>query len=188
MRAKPLLLKILFISLILNSKFSFASISSINGLDLRSGQITSISLSEPSKANVIIFVSARCPCSASHEKSMTELYKKYSPLGFQFIGIHSNSDEPIHETEQHFKKSNLPFPIIQDDGAKIANELKALKTPHVFILSPKSEVLFQGGIDDSHLAENAKQFYLIEALEALTTGKPLLKKEVRTLGCVIKRP
>jgi len=145
-------------------------------------------LKDSPKATVLVFISSRCPCSAGHEIVLTKIAEKYSSLGFRFIGVHANANESVSEARARFEDVKLGFPIVQDDGAKIANLFGALKTPHVFIVSPSGEVLFSGGVDDSRTGLNPKHRYLEDALAALAEGKIPKEKEVRTLGCVIERP
>jgi len=166
----------------------------ISGIDVVSGKKAQIQIqggpsatTKDFKASVIFFVSARCPCSASHEQAIRELSQEFSYPGFQFIGVHSNIDESLEETKAHFEKSAIPFPIVQDEGAKIANDWGALKTPHVFVVNPKGDILYQGGVDDSHIRKNAKKYFLRDALLAIQEGKKPEISLTRTLGCVIAR-
>lgn len=154
-------------------------------LSLGSNQLTSVNLK--SQKTVVAFLSSRCPCSESHEKKLADLAQKYSKQGFQFIGIHSNQNESIAEAQQHFKKSPIQFSVLHDDKARLANIFRALKTPHVFVLSEKQEVLYAGGVDDSRDVNNAKQEYLANALQAIVEHKPIANREVKTLGCAIVR-
>jgi beta-N-acetylhexosaminidase len=138
-----------------------------------------------SAATVVIFISARCPCSISHENGLKSLAAEFKSI--RFIGVHSNSDEPAGEAASHFSALKLPFPVIQDDGAKLADAFGALKTPHAFVLAKDGTVLYQGGVDDSHDAPEAKVHYLENALKAIQTGKNPEPTRTRSLGCVIKR-
>ena len=139
------------------------------------------------KATVVVFLSAQCPCSASHEPVLKALAEKYEGRGFRFLGVHSNLDEDAARSEKHFTEASLPFPVLQDPDARWANTLGALKTPHVFLISAKGEILFQGGVDDSHIAQVSKKHFLAEALEAVEQGKLPPVKQARALGCVIAR-
>lgn len=159
----------------------------IAGLDVVSNQKKILLLNTAAKANILVFVSARCPCSASHEIALREISKEFSSQGFQFVGIHSNTDEPIEIAKSHFEKAALPFPVLQDASAKIANDWGALKTPHVFVVNPKGEILYQGGVDDSHDHKDAKKPYLREALLDIQVGKAPRVALTRSLGCAIKR-
>ena len=165
-----------------------ATTAEISGMDLAKGTPLQIDLKKPKLATVVAFLSTRCPCSASHQPVLNEIQKEFEPAGFQFVGIHSNANEDLEEARQFFKKAGLTFPVIQDTRSQIADKYQAFKTPHVYIISPTQEILFQGGVDNSKLAEKATRFYLKDALLAIKAGKKPAEKEVRVLGCEIKRP
>lgn len=137
------------------------------------------------KTSILVFISAVCPCSGSHEELLKDLAVKYPQ--FQFFGIHSNSDEAIPMSEEHFKKAQLGFPVLQDAKSTWANKLGALKTPHAFVISASGEILYAGGVTDSHVGPQAKKFYLKEVLQDLSENKPARYKEGRALGCYIQR-
>ncbi len=137
------------------------------------------------KGTVIVFLSAKCPCSASHEKILKDLSRNSKE--FLFIGVHSNKDEPLTLTEAHFREAELPFQVIQDENANLANQLGAVKTPHAFVYNNKGELTYQGGITDSHVGPNAKKQFLKDVLEDMNAGIAPRHKEGRTLGCYIQR-
>lgn len=134
---------------------------------------------------IIVFVSAKCPCSASHEVLLKELASEFKE--FNFVGIHSNSDEDTETTKAHFSEAALPFPVLQDRKNSLGNQLGALKTPHAFVLGKDGRILYQGGVTDSHVGSTAKKHFLKEVLEDLRASKPLRHKEGRALGCYIQR-
>jgi len=138
------------------------------------------------KASVVVFLSAKCPCSASHEPVLKDLASKYSKDGFEFIAVHSNQNETTEQTKEHFKAGSLGFPMVEDRGAKIANELKALKTPHAYIMQ-NGKIVYEGGVDDSADAAEATKHYLSNALQELKENKPVTVAKTRSLGCQIKR-
>lgn len=159
----------------------------ISGVDVRQGKEVSISWKDSTLATVVVFVSAKCPCSASHELALKQLSEEFSPQGVQFIGIHSNADESAEMTRAHFTGSAIPFPILQDQASEWANRFGALKTPHSYVVSPAGEILFQGGVDDSHNAAQAKTPHLKNAILAVKDGKKPNPNRVRALGCSIRR-
>jgi hypothetical protein len=138
------------------------------------------------KATVVVFLSAKCPCSASHEQVIKNLSEKYSNDGFEFVAVHSNQNESGEIAKTHFKDIGFKFPILKDQGAKIANGLKALKTPHAFIIQ-NDQIVYEGGVDDSNDAAEAKVPYLANALAELKENKPITLAKTRALGCQIKR-
>ena len=160
----------------------------VSGVNAITHTATELKLAEAKRGTVVVFLSAKCPCSASHEQSLRKLATDYAAAGFRFVGVNSNADESEVLAKEHFARSALPFPVLRDTGAKLADAFGAYKTPHAFVVSAQGAVLFQGGVDDSHDAALAQKPYLREALEAISHDREPPRKEVRSLGCVIKRP
>ncbi|NBX68854.1 MAG: thioredoxin family protein [Proteobacteria bacterium] len=173
-----------FIALFSFSAFS-CSTKSLNGIDLRTGKHFESEKNSAQRGRVVVFLSAKCPCSRSHESSLKELANEFSD--FSFIGVHSNKDEDEGLSSIYFRERGLNFPIIQDKESRIANDFGAMKTPHAFIVGPSGECWFNGGVDDTKDASKAKQFYLKQALLDLRSGKEPEQKTTRTLGCTIMR-
>lgn len=157
----------------------------LEGLSAETQAPLKIAFDPAKKALVLVFLSVKCPCSRSHVAEVRRLAKDYPQ--FQFVAVHSNTDENREVTQEYFKVQDLGIPVVQDEGAKIANEWKALKTPHVFIVSAQGEVLYKGGVSDSAKFEKASKFYLREALADLAHDKPVRTGETRVLGCAIER-
>ena len=165
------------------SAFALASHSTLSAHDALSGKELSVNLRD--RVTAVVFMSARCPCSASHELVLKDLVKEFPEIAF--VGIHSNTNETDEESKKHFAESQFPFTVLRDNHALIAQEFGALKTPHVFIVNKDGDVIYSGGITDSHTAKSAKKNYLKDALLSVRAGKNPDPKEVRTLGCVIER-
>lgn len=156
------------------------------GLDLRNGVETSIVRDDAStKGLVLVFLSAKCPCSASHMEELKELAKRYSD--FRFVGIHANADESLESAKAFFAAQGFSFPILRDEKTLIADEFKAVKTPHAFVLAPDGKKLFQGGISNSATFARADRKFLREALEDIQFGHPVRTPLARALGCAIQR-
>ncbi|MCB0348617.1 MAG: redoxin domain-containing protein [Bdellovibrionales bacterium] len=134
---------------------------------------------------VVYFFNTDCPCSGAHFKYLNSLKEQYP--GWSFIGFHSNKSVDIKKAQAYFDASNIKFPIIEDEDLQIANVLKAVKTPHVFVIDNRGEVLFQGGATNAKDPERASKHYLKEVLTALEKHQPLPYKVAKTLGCYIER-
>lgn len=157
--------------------------ASVGGLDLMSGK--SVDVKSGKKGEVVVFMSAKCPCSNSHVAILKKLAKDYPD--FTFVAVHSNVDEDRALTQEYFKKIDLPFAVIQDDGARIADVYKAFKTPHAFVVDASGKTLYQGGVTNSHNGESADRNFLREALADVDAGRAVKTAEGRTLGCAISR-
>jgi peroxiredoxin len=137
------------------------------------------------KNTVVVFLSARCPCSRSHEVWLSKLAKDFK--SFKFLGIHSNADESLTLAQEHFRKAKLSFDILEDKGAQLADQFKAFKTPHAYVYNEDGNLVYQGGVSDSHEVERSKRKFLLEVLEDLKNKKAVRISKGRTLGCVISR-
>ena len=66
----------------------------------------------------------------------------------------------------------------------------AKTTPHIFIISPKGELVYNGAIDNrptTDLADvNGAKNYVSIALEEATSGKPVSIPTSRPYGCSVK--
>ncbi len=138
------------------------------------------------KGLVVVFLSAVCPCSNSHLVELKSLTNDFPD--FDFVGVHSNTDEGKEPTSTYFKNANLPFPVVRDVKSKLADQFKALKTPHVFVVLSDGKTAYQGGVSSSrHFNDKTDRKYLREALSDLASGHKVKTPEGRTLGCVISR-
>ncbi|HWU43975.1 MAG TPA: redoxin family protein [Bdellovibrio sp.] len=153
-------------------------------MNVLSGETVKLDLTGK-KGSVVVFLSAKCPCSGSHEVVLNDLAKEYPD--FIFVGVHSNADEDKTITKNHFAEAKLSFPVLQDSRSAWANQLGALKTPHAFVFNPKGELLYQGGVTDSHVGPAAKKTFLKDVLSDIQSGKAPRMKEGRALGCFIQR-
>ena len=180
-----ILVTFILLTITSHAAFGVDFLLEIKGRNVLTNNDFSATFTDAKKATVIVFLSAKCPCSASHEPLLKEIAQKYKD--YKFIGIHSNFDEDDEITLAHFKQSNLPFEVIQDQKSALANRFGALKTPHAFVFDHNGALLYQGGLTDSHIASRAKKIYLKEVLDDIGAGVKLRYNEGRTLGCYIQR-
>lgn len=184
---KNLMSKILvsiFLSLIALNASSAEKFTALTGKNVLTEEAQEVPFAS-SPVTVAIFMSAKCPCSASHEGLLKELSQQFK--NFNFVAIHSNADEDAETTKAHFQQSQLSFPVIADARSHWADKLGALKTPHVYVFNSSGEIVYQGGVTDSHVGPSAKKHFLKEVLEDLQAGKTPRHKEGRALGCYIQR-
>lgn len=156
----------------------------LEGTDLLTDKKIQISAGSK-KGLVVVFLSASCPCSNSHVAEISKIANEYGD--FNFVAVHSNANEDSAISKNYFADKKLPFPVIQDSGAKLANQFKALKTPHVFVVQPNGEIAYQGGVTNSADCARADKHLLREALDDLKQNHLVRTPNGRTLGCIIKR-
>ncbi len=169
--------------------FSFLSysdekLSIVDGVDILT-QAKVHQTVDGKKGLVIVFLSAKCPCSDSHVNELKSLYKDYP--AFSFVAVNANVDETLSVAQEYFKRVGFEFPVVKDNNTEIADRYKAFKTPHAFVVNNDAKIVYQGGVSSSRQFATAEHKYLRDALANIQDGKPVAVAESRTLGCVISR-
>ena len=182
---KKVRLSVGFLSLFIAAQGLFALPATLQSTDLLKGTPVSISTADK-KTKVFVFLSSQCPCSESHESLLRELAQEFPD--YVFTGIHSNANEKVTAAQAHFSQAKLPFTVLSDPQAQLANVFGAVKTPHVFVVDGAGKVVFSGGVTDASDIKKARKFYLKNALTSLNAGQSPQPSEVKTLGCRIERP
>ncbi|HVF55542.1 MAG TPA: thioredoxin family protein [Pyrinomonadaceae bacterium] len=136
---------------------------------------------------VLIFVAVQCPVSNAYNERMERLAKDYRARGINVVGINSNFSETGEAVKKHAAEKGLTFPILKDNGNKVADMLGALVTPEAFYLDAGNKLVYRGRIDNSRNGDAITSDDLREALDAALAGKVVVKTEARAFGCSIKR-
>jgi peroxiredoxin len=140
------------------------------------------------KAVAVIFVATKCPVSNAYNGRMAALGTEYAAKGIPVVGINSNKAELAPEVAAHAKEHGFTFPVVKDEGNRVADAYGAQKTPEVFVISAKGDLLYHGRIDESQDdPKGVKSPDLRNALEAILAGKPVPAAETKAFGCTIKR-
>lgn len=141
-----------------------------------------------SKAVAVVFVATKCPVSNAYNTRMAALGREYAAKGIPLVGINSNKTEPATEVKEHAEKHGFTFPLLKDDGNRIADAYGATRTPEVFVLDPKGNLLYHGRIDENQDdPQGVKSPDLRNALDAILSGRPVPAAETKAFGCTIKR-
>jgi len=138
------------------------------------------------KGTVLIFISARCPVVKAYNERMEQLAKEYKAKGINFVGINSNSSEPLDEVKAH-ASAHYTFPVLIDKGNKIADRLGAEHTPEVYFLDANNRLVYRGRIDNNRDQSLVSKRELTDALDAVLTGKVVAVTETAAVGCSIRR-
>jgi peroxiredoxin len=126
------------------------------------------------KGAVVLFLSCRCPYVAQARAPLADLYKQYGEK-VAFVGLNANQNEKADDIKADAAQS-FAFPMLRDDGSKVADLYGAQRTPEAFVIDPKGVIRYHGGVAD-----------LGPALAQLVSGTPIAKAESKAFGCTIKR-
>ena len=190
-----LMFALLFISLAANAKTIDAdpappaigaSIADFTLPDV-DGKAHSLASLKGDKGTVLIFVAVQCPVSNAYNERMEKLAQDYKARGINVIGINANSTESAADVKKHAAEKSLTFPILKDEGNKIADSLGATRTPEAYLLDANNKLVYHGRIDNSRDMSQVNSSELREALDLTLAGKPVAKTTANAFGCSIKR-
>jgi peroxiredoxin len=151
------------------------------------GKIHSLDSLRGKNGTVLIFVATQCPISNAYNERMEKLAQDYKGRGISVVGINSNSTESGADVKKHTQENNLSFPILKDNGNKIADSLGATRTPEAYFLDANNKLVYYGRIDNSRDTSQVNSSELRDALDATLAGKPVAKTTANAFGCSIKR-
>ncbi|WP_432411816.1 redoxin domain-containing protein [Rasiella sp. SM2506] len=141
------------------------------------------------KTYVVIFLGTDCPISQKYVHTLREMHTNYAN-DITLFGIVPNnfSDKKISAFKNDFK---IPFEILRDADNKFAKEFNATVTPESFLFDSNGIVYYDGAIDDWFYALGRNKLkpnntYLINAIEDLINGRPILANHIDAIGCFIE--
>src|SRR5262245_33054576 len=88
------------------------------------------------KALVVVFIGTECPISNSYVPRLAELHAAFAPRGVQFLAVNSNSQDTPARIAGHAREHGIPFPVLKDTAAAVADRFGARRTPEAFVLDP----------------------------------------------------
>ncbi len=168
------------------------TIDSFSLSDARTGKPVALTDFAQSKAIVVVFLGTACTISNCQLIELAQLHKQYSGKGVQFLGINSNQQDKIADVARHAKDNEIPFPVLKDVGAKVAEKFRAQRTPEAFVLDEKRVVRYSGrindqfGIDYKKLRPTTRE--LGDAIDAVLARKAVVVLQTAAPGCKISRP
>ena len=143
------------------------------------------------KATVVTFIGTECPLVKLYSKRLNEFAEKYKSKSVEFIGINSNRHDSIEELQAFARRQKISFPILKDPGNEVADLFDAKRTPEVFVLNEKLQVVYRGAIDDQFTygiqQSKAKNNYLQDVIRAILSNQEIPVGNTEAPGCIIGR-
>ncbi|QDT37121.1 redoxin domain-containing protein [Stratiformator vulcanicus] len=150
-------------------------------------------LNEHAEAKVIVlaFLGAECPLAKLYSVRLQSLSERFADDGVVVLGINSNSQDSLAELAAFVTRHEISFPVLKDAGNRIADRLKATRTPEVFVLDQDRVVRYWGRIDDQYgigyIRDSVAKPYVEWAVTDLLAGKSPRVASVEPVGCHIGR-
>lgn len=140
-----------------------------------------------------------CPFTKKHytEGNMQSLQEKYAGQGVKWVTVISSAEgkqgylQP-EQAQAVAKDVGLmaSAPLVLDADGTMGKAYGAKTTPHMFVVSPESVVVYAGAIDDNRSA-NPKVIpdshnYVAAALDAALQGETVAVASTQPYGCTVK--
>ncbi|MHC4462978.1 MAG: redoxin domain-containing protein [Planctomycetota bacterium] len=154
-----------------------------------------ISLSDyRGKTVVLEWFNFECPYVMHHYRretnTMVGLANKYKNSNVVWLTVNSTSHTTPAANKEFTQKYKLPFPILDDRSGKVGRAYGAKTTPHMYIITPRGNIVYEGAIDNSPLGNKKEGAinYVDKALAELTAGKAVTTSNTKPYGCSVKYP
>jgi peroxiredoxin len=165
-------------------------------LTLKSFDGKTIRLSEyRGKTVVLEWLNFECPFVKHHygkPKTMIKLANKYKDKNVVWLAVNSTSHTTPEANKKFAEKQKLPYPILDDRSGRVGRAYGAKTTPHMYIISPRGRLVYEGAIDNAPLGKTPEGKELInyvdKALSEMITGKMVSTKNTKPYGCTVKYP
>ena len=121
---------------------------------------------------LLILWSMRCPCARKYGRQLNKIHSDYGAKGLQMAGIDPFPEESAEEIKVFSKQWKIEFPVLKDEGGKLAKKFKLGATPEAFLFDKDGRLAYSGAIDDAlYFMKKAKSHYLMDALEDVFNGR-----------------
>jgi len=176
-----------FLFFLMSAQYAVAQIK----LENLSGKQVDFEQVVSGKFNVILFVSPTCPLCKKYGKALFNLENEFQSKGVNFIYIFSGTDHELVAMKAFILNNRLKGRSLKDKNTELARYLKADKTPEVFLLNKKKDILYWGAIDNfafevGRTRTVTTQFYLKNALQSSIENKPIKLTHMEAIGCFIE--
>jgi len=145
------------------------------------------------KIVVLEWLNFECPYSLYHHETtdtMVGLANKYKNKNVVWFAINSTSHTTPEANITFASRYKLPYMILDDRPGTVGHAYGAVTTPHMYIIDPRGNLVYEGAIDNSPLGRKKEGVinYVDKALAELTAGKDISTKNTKPYGCTVKYP
>ena len=134
------------------------------------------------KAVIVLFTSTVCPYANYFAAHVRELAETYGPRGVLFVGVNSNNWESRQDVVDHALERGFTFPMLKDEGHRIADRFGASRTPEVFLVDSTGRLRYRGWVKSKQESPDLQR-----ALDAVLDGRPVRRPVTKAFGCAVDR-
>jgi peroxiredoxin len=140
------------------------------------------------KAVVVVFTCNHCPVAQAYEDRIIQLAADYKDKGVEVVAINVNNidADKLPAMKTRAEEKGFKFSYLYDPSQEIGRAFGATVTPHAFLLDGEKNLVYVGAIDDQMNAEEVKEHYLRDAIDAVLAGSKPAKESTKPAGCGIQ--
>src|SRR5260370_34313742 len=86
------------------------------------------------KGVVVAFIGTECPINNAFMPRLVDLEREFGPRGRQFVALNSNQQDTTDRVAKHARDHGMSFPVLKDEGNRVAELFRARPTPEAFLL------------------------------------------------------
>lgn len=134
---------------------------------------------------LLVFWSGSCAHCVRYDEFFNHFPNRHPQLGFAAIASRINETSEQMISAVHNRR--LSFPILRDEGARIARLWFSQQTPRCYLLDSGGRLLYRGAIDNFKLpADPGYLEYLEPAVAQFLRGEPIARADTPSFGCAIE--
>lgn len=139
-----------------------------------------------------------CPYTQKHYDSgnMQKLQKEWTSKGVVWFTVISSAPgqqgyvTATQENDYVKRVGAAPTAVLLDPNGDLGHLYGAKTTPHMFVINPQGQLIYDGAIDDKPTTDQSDiagaASYVSAALEEAMAGKPVVVATTRPYGCSVK--
>ena len=140
------------------------------------------------KRVVVEFWNHGCPWVQGTEKDRNANVEKYREKGVVFLSLDPNVGNTAEGRKAYMEKSGSKYPVLVDEGNKVADAYDAKQTPEVYVIGEDGMLAYHGAFDNRNRpATTGDVNNIANALDALAKGEAVSPQTTKAFGCGIKR-
>lgn len=137
---------------------------------------------------VYVFLGVECPISNRFLPELAALEKEHAPRGVRFVPVYPNADETPDRIRRHRAEFGLAPAAYRDPQHRVAERLRAHRTPEVVVITREFGQVYQGRVNDQYAALGVgkplpTRHDLAEVLQALARGERVSPRIQAAVGC-----
>ena len=141
------------------------------------------------KVVVLEWTNPDCPYVQRHyqEETMVSLATAYQDTSVVWLAINTTHYNTAEATRKWSEDKGLFYPTLLDPEGRVGNLYNARTTPHMFVIDPSGQLVYDGSIDDDQGGKKQERVpYVDLAIQAALQSDLPEHSQTKPYGCSVK--